>query len=211
MYIHTKIQSIIESLPKDSEDLLDIYTDYLVGTGQLFNKQSKVCQHLLRKYLEDKSTKTICEEVSIKLLGAEHSKTKHGADGYDVERQKYIEVKPMYGDKLKGGNPFNDLTIPNVHKKIDWDICVSGFSESRLIFLTRFPFTHLAPWAFQKIEEVAEINRNKKEGESTSRCSPNFGYKQWIECPDLEIYYLDQAAAKHMSKPMYDALLARIK
>lgn len=210
MFIHDNIKKVIDNLPQQSDDLIDVYIDYLVGSGNLLAQQSRGYQQLFLKYLTDKSTKTICEEVTIKLLGADHLGIKQGPDGFDPIKKRYIEVKPMYGDKLKGGNPFNDLRKPKVMEKMEWDVCTSGFSDNKLIFLFRFPFSYIAPWALDRIKQVAKNNKKKKKGESDTRCSPNFGYKQYINSPDLEIYYLHKDAQQYMSKPMYDAIIARL-
>lgn len=209
MYINNSITEIVTNLPKFSDDYIDILIDYLVGNGRLFQQQTPGYQKLLLKYLQDKNAKTICEEISLRLMNVDSLEIKQGADGYDVVKNVYIEVKPMYADKLKGGNPFNDLTEDGVAKKQSWDMCVSGFSDGKLVFLVRFPFSYMVPWALSRIQEVAEKNRKKTK--KHTRCSPNFGYKQWIDCPDLDIQYLHKDAIKYMSKPMYKALIKRIQ
>jgi hypothetical protein len=177
--------------------------NYFFGDKKEFNKLTKVAQEIIETFLFDKNSSTLREELTLSVAGCKKIDKKQGADGYDSTRKKYVEVKPEYAHKnekgkqkkLTGGGSFNDITLKKINDIKDWDILCSGFADDKCLFVVRFPANH--------ITSDLEAKLLKKINNSTTRKSVRFGYKQYIDCPNLEILYFDENNSKKcMSKVM---------
>lgn len=195
-------------------EVVDCAVNYLIGDRSIYNKESKLFKKLFDAYLADKNSSSLREAVTLRILKCTNFDDKHGADGIDPANGKLVEVKPQYAHKtrkgtpgkLGGGGTFNDIHYEKVKGCAGWDIICSGFAEDKLLYVVRFPFDHLAPKLASFIDKKIESNKNKKAGQTQGRFSTRFGYKQYIDCKDLEIivFNTDQAQT-FMSKTMYKA------
>lgn len=195
-----------------SNDALKFVENYFFGDKKQFKKMPKVAQEIIELFLSDKNSSTLREEVTLFVANYKKLDKKQGADGYNDERKKYAEVKPEYAHKnekgkqkkLAGGGSFNDITFKKINEIKDWDMLCSGFANDKCVFVARFPA--------EFITSMLETKLSKKINNPTTRKSVRFGYKQYIDCPNLEILYFDKDNSKGcMSKAMFQKFVNKIK
>lgn len=202
----------------DLEETIDCAINYLVGDRSIFNKESSLFQKTFVAYLADKNSSTLREAVTLRMCNYEKIEKKHGADGKHPVSGKFVEVKPQYAHvdeegnqkKLGGGGTFNDIHYEKIEACAGWDMICSGFAEDKLIYVVRFPFDYLAPVLKTFVDEKIQKNNEKQKGKTHGRFSTMFGYKKYIDCPNLEILHFDKNnASRYMSKTMYNAFVKK--
>lgn len=194
-----------------SEELLECCINYLTGDKSVLSKQSKLCQEFALGWLNDKSSRTLHEAVSLKLLGYEKLDKKHGADGLDTKTNLLIECKPQFAytdnkgkpKKLRGGGTFNDITFEKIKLIENWKILCSGFSDEGLVFLLEFPMNVIVP--------ILEKKLNKKANNPKTRKSVGISYTDYIHSDTIIVHYLDKKIApKYMSNTFYKKILEKL-
>jgi len=216
-------------------------SNYLIGKSK--DTLIGTLVDLLTMYINDKNSSTIREFITVNLAGYEHKEGKIGYNGFKQDtfisgKTLKCEAKPKNFDteefekykrkerktspaKLNGGGNFTDYTPARLTKdkdEKDLNMLVSGFVDGKLIYIIEFPF------AFQdfvnnlnkKIQKWQEKLKGSKSIKGQFLRSADFDYKDFIECPNLEIIYLlskDELAKYEtcISKDFYKFLVEKAK
>lgn len=194
-----------------SDRALECCINYLTGDKSILNKESSMCKEFALGWLNDKSSRTLHEAVSLKLAGYEKLDKKHGADGIDPKTKMLVECKPQFAytdsegkqAKLGGGGTFNDITFEKIKVIESWKILCSGFSDEGLVFLLEFPMNIIIPILEKKLAKKADNPKTRK--------SVNIRYTDYINNEKVVVHYLNkEIAPKYMSKTFYKKITEKL-
>lgn len=185
-----------------SEKNLITVTEFFMGNLSPFEEKDEDYQNLLLTYATDNNSSTLRELSTMHYLKYKSFSEKLGPDGVNVETGRIKEVKPksIFGGKKAGssGN-FNDMTLPLLEKKKDYDIICSLFNDSRFVYIVEFPISVI-------YEKLKVPILNAKPGK---RVVCSFNYKDY-NCDELKVHYLNENLIyKSVSKKHAEMLIAK--
>lgn len=154
-------------------------------------------QRLLENHLQDPSTGTYRERASILLSNAEPWPGQHDYDA--IRDGKPIEIKPKTynkhpnGSKKKNANGYgsiNDHSL-NRHEKFLREGLImqqSQFFDGYCAWIIEFPYEWMAD---HMVNQIANAK---------TRVCGRFHYIHWIDCPDLEVKWLNKNIVEEQRK-----------
>jgi hypothetical protein len=157
---------------------------YYTGNTHEFDCKDADYQNLLHVYATDNNSSSIREAATLYHLGYTQLHDKHGADGYNEQTGRYIEVKPKLvkqDQRLGNCGNFNDMTHELLQKKMDMDVVVSLFSPSRMLLVAQFPFSTIYSVLLAPIQN-AKLGR---------RVVCNFNLSHFLYNSDTRIHWCD--------------------
>lgn len=167
---------------------------------------------LLTTYITDKNSSTLREFVTVIVAGYKHRPTKIGYNGFRQStaiggKTVECEAKPQNintGEnkirknqrKLNGGGNFSDYTYERLKKdfKANLNMLVSGFIDGQLIYILEFPFKYSGFVKNLKRRLKKYFLKKKRPGEFLR--SAIFTFKNYKNCKELKLVYLNQKALK---------------
>lgn len=183
-----------------SKTVLECYKNLLIGDRKIYEKADQLTKELIMGWLTDKNSSTVREEITLYIANCTKFDSKHGPDGIHNISKKLVECKPQYAylkptgkyNKLTGGNCYNDITYDKIEESKDYDVYFSGFAEDKLVCIVKFPFAHIQKLIQQKLDNKIKSAKIKlKQNKTPPRCSVRFSWKDWINCTELQIIYLN--------------------
>lgn len=195
-----------------TKELIELITNFLFGDKSLYYSADPRLQELLQIYVQDKNSSTVREFITLNYIGIEKIDKKQGPDGFDVKRNKYVEVKPSYAhinkktnrqSRLGAGGNFNDVTEQKLLDILGWDMVCSGFANNKCIYIIRFPVKHIVPHLQQELRK--NISKNYVRPGTVS-----FGFKHFKDCGEWEILYLDPDHKQYLNRNFYKLIQEKL-
>ena len=159
------------------------------GPEIAYSGLSDLESRLIENHLQDPSTGTYRERASIILSGAEAWPGQHDYDA--IRDGKPIEIKPKTWNPPKKSNAdghgaINEHSIARHEKFLKEEMIMqqSQFFSGYCGWIVEFPYEWMAD------HMVNQINNSK------TRIRGTFTYKNWIDCPDLEVRWINKALIK---------------
>lgn len=190
-----------------SSQVVDKIIDYVLKNKKL-NFNSNELKHIILKYLNDKNSSTLREELTLRVAGVNFLEGKFSYDGYD-DSGNFYEVKPINirtninFRKLDGNGGYSDMSWER-HQKFLEDkpyILASGFVDGLLVYIIQFPYEALS----KKIEYVLNSHKDMKYVRKVS-----FNFTDWKDSDDIVIKYVtdnsDLFNDKFLSKRLFSFL-----
>ncbi|MGQ9706723.1 MAG: hypothetical protein ACUVWP_06965 [bacterium] len=137
------------------------------------------------------------------LSGYSYSFDKLGYNG--INEFGPAEVKPVNitseKRKLNGGDNFTDLTYRrfNKYKKDKLTMLISGFIDGNLIYIIKLPFNcrNFVRYLRERLDRYYEEGKDKK---GVYLRSVSFNYKNYEDCSNLEIVFLNDDLDKYKDR-----------
>lgn len=192
--------------------LNQIVNEYSKGNVKLqgieINKSHFV--ELLTKYLNDKNSSTLRQDIMCEVAGVKSNPNKLGFDGdgtSDEMKPKNIDTTNPKSKKLDGGGNYSDMT----HKRHlafceqDAIIHIGGFVDGKHIYQFKIPYNDLSEYFKSKLNDYLP------EGDVPNRYlrSMTFSLTQIKKCENVELEYISQDLENYrgyMTSTLYNYL-----
>lgn len=159
-----------------SNSLVKRLTKY--SLGKTINWEKEELLIFLDSFISDKNSSKLREQITLSFCNYQPLSGKHGYDGFDEKRKKFVEIKPQHiltteKKKLNGRGMFSDFTWERYDKYLmDKPIIIfSGFIDTNLIYCIEVDFN-----------ELEEKFKNNLEKHFPNRIRIPKSYLRYIEC-----------------------------
>ena len=155
---------------------------------------------LLKKYLNDKNSSTLRQDVMCTMANLVSSTNKLGYDGVDSVdemKPKNHETNNPKSKKLDGGGNYSDMTFKRHHSFIEQNakIHVGGFVDGKHVFQFKINYVDLA---FHFEQQLSKRLPNGDEPNQYLR-SMRFSLTQIKECKNVELLFLTKDINQYCS------------
>lgn len=188
---------------------IELASAYALGDSTALNKLRKSHKWGIIDSLVDKSSSTLREHVTCRLVSRDlvgNYDDKHGDDAKNVKTGQRVEVKPIsikQGSKVRRGANFCDCTIKKLDDMKNHSVIHAVYDhKGQVVFVVEFPMVVIDGLLRKQVRDAKE--KHKK------RC---VAYFSWTNYDDdrLIVHLLIPDAQRHMSKKHYRMLRSRQK
>jgi hypothetical protein len=166
---------------------------------------------LLKKYLNDKNSSTLRQDIMCEVAGVKPSNEKLGYDGQnsvDEMKPKNFDTNNPKSKKLDGRGNYSDMTFKRHNTFCDQDaqIHIGGFVDGKHIFQLKVPYREM------RHHFESQLNKRLPNGDEPTQYlrSMNFSLTQIIKCNNVTLTYIRQDLENYrvyMSKSLYTYLI----
>ena len=165
---------------------------------------------LLDKYLNDKNSSTLRQDVMCSVAGLVSSTEKLGYDGVggaNEMKPKNVQTTNPKAKKLDGVGNYTDMTFKRHHSFCDQDaqIHIGGFVDGKHVFQITVPYREM------RVHFEDQLKRRLPNGDQPTQYlrSMSFSLAQIKKCNNVLLTYLTQDLEDyrgHITKPLYTYL-----
>jgi hypothetical protein len=167
-------------------------------------------KELLIKYLNDKNSSTLRQDVMCEVAGVKSNPNKLGYDGEDTTdemKPKNVRTTNPKLKKLDGCGNYTDMTFKRHKAFYDQDakIHVGGFIDGEHVFQLSVPYREMS----EHFEN--QLKKRLPNGDQPTQYlrSMNFSLTQIKKCKNVSLTYITQKLESyrgHITKPLYTYL-----
>ena len=167
----------------------------------------EVFLELLKKYINDKNSSTLREEIMCRMANLTPNENKLGFDSvgsYDEMKPKNHDTTNPRSKKLNGSGNFSDMTLTRHQRFLELNpyIHVGGFVDGKIIFQLKVPYVGLSNH-FKK-----QLDNHFPTGDKPNHYlrSMNFSLASLKECPNVELEFISDEIDQYrtfMTNPLY--------
>jgi hypothetical protein len=165
---------------------------------------------LLKKYLNDKNSSTLRQDIMCEVAGLTPNTKKLGYDGensVDEMKPKNIDTNNPKAKKLDGLGNYSDMTFKRHNGFCDQNaqIHVGGFIDGKHIFQIKVPYIEM------RVHFENQLKKRLPNGDQPTQYlrSMNFSLTQIKNCSDVVLTYLVKDLVNYrgyMTKTLYTYL-----
>ena len=165
---------------------------------------------LLDKYLNDKNSSTLRQNVMCSVAGMESNPNKLGYDGIDGANEmkpKNVQTTNPKVKKLDGRGNYTDMTFKRHHAFCDEDaqIHIGGFVDGKHVFQVTVPYRAM------KVHFEKQLTKRLPNGDQPTQYlrTMSFSLAELKKCDGVLLTYITQDLEDyrgHMTKPLYTYL-----
>lgn len=183
--------------------------EYTKGNTTLegYDVPKEVFLELLQKYINDKNSSTLREEIMCRIANLTPNGDKLGFDSLDTNdemKPKNYDTNNPRAKKLSGSGNFSDMTLAR-HQRfmgLNPTIHIGGFVDGKIIFQIKVPYNGLASH-FQK-----QLDKHFPTGDRPNNYlrSMNYSLPSLKECSEVQVEFLSSEIDQYrtfMTNPLY--------
>ena len=167
-------------------------------------------KELLIKYLNDKNSSTLRQDIMCEVAGVKSNPNKLGYDGKDTTdemKPNNVDTTNPKSKKLSGGGNYTDMTFKRHNAFCDQDaqIHIGGFVDGKHIFQITVPYremiTHFENQLMKRLPNGDQPTQYLR--------SMYFSLTQIKKCDNVLLTYITQDLENyrgHITKPLYTYL-----
>jgi hypothetical protein len=190
----------------------EIVSEYSNGNVELDGIEIKKSHfiELLTKYLNDKNSSTLRQDIMCEVAGVKSNPNKLGYDGdgtADEMKPKNVDTTNPKSKKLDGGGNYSDMTHKRHEAFCEQNavIHIGGFVDGKHIYQFKVPYNDLSDYFKSK------LNDHLPHGDVSNRYlrSMTFSLRQLKKCENVQLEFISQDIDEYrgyMTKTLYTYL-----
>lgn len=166
---------------------------------------------LLKKYLNDKNSSTLRQDIMCEVAGVKPNPEKLGYDGegsVDEMKPKNFDTNNPKSKKLDGRGNYSDMTFKRHNAFCDQNaqIHIGGFVDGKHIFQIKVSYIEM------RSHFESQLNKRLPNGDQPTHYlrSMNFSLNQIKKCDNVTLTYITENLeeySKYISKNLYTYLI----